>query len=157
MRFFNLHDHTFNSLTFLLCPLQNLQFCSNFIWVTKRAKNKSRLFKETTWVMPLKPPIHHLHVTDSPVIPIICRLVFHASSMYTSFLAVHCISSFLLVRAVDQKRRQLTVRFYSRWYIIRTGVGVLAKKIKLTTVKPVLMTTFLKQPPVLNDHAVVLP
>ena len=25
------------------------------------------------------------------------------------------------------------------------------------TVKPVLMTTFLKQPPVLNDHVVVLP
>ena len=32
-----------------------------------------------------------------------------------------------------------------------------ALKYKFNTVKPVLTTTFLKRPPVLNDHAVVLP
>ena len=157
MWFFNLHDRTFDSLLFCYALSKIYSFAVILYELLKGQRiNHSFLRKLLEWCH-CKPLIHHLYITDSPVIPIICRLVFRASSMYTSFLAVHCISSFLLVRAVDQKRRQLTVRFYSRWYIMRTGVGVLARKIKLTSVKSVLMTIFLKRPHVLNDHAVVLP
>ena len=42
---------------------------------------------------------------------------------YSTFMG-----SFLLVRAVDQQQKQLAVRFYSRWYIIRSAVGILAMK-----------------------------
>ena len=41
---------------------------------------------------------------------------------YSTFMG-----SFLLVRAVDQQQKQLAVRFYSRWYIMRSGVGILAR------------------------------
>ena len=75
--------------------------------------------------------IHHLYATDSPIILIIYRMVFCALPVYNSPLVVHCMSSFLSVRPVDQQRRQLTVRFYSRCYIIRRGVGVLVRKIRL--------------------------
>ena len=37
----------------------------------------------------------------------------------------------LSVRPVDQQRRQLAVRFYSRWYYVRSGVGVSARRIRL--------------------------
>ena len=33
--------------------------------------------------------------------------------------------------AVNQRRRHLSTRFYSRWYNLRSGVGALARKIKL--------------------------
>ena len=42
-------------------------------------------------------------------------------------LTVHCMGSFLLVRAVDQQRKQLAVRFCSRWYIMRSGIVILAR------------------------------
>ena len=35
------------------------------------------------------------------------------------------------VRPVDQQRRQLTVRFYSKWYCAISGVDVLAKRLRL--------------------------
>ena len=34
------------------------------------------------------------------------------------------------VRPVDQQRRQLAVSFYSRWYYVRSGVGVSARRIR---------------------------
>ena len=36
--------------------------------------------------------------------------------------------SFLVI-PVDQQRRHLAVRFYSRWYYVRSGVGVSARRI----------------------------
>ena len=50
-----------------------------------------------------------------------------ATKLKFSMLTVHCMGSFLLVRAVDQQQKQLAVRFYSRWYIMRSGVGILAR------------------------------
>ena len=64
---------------------------------------------------------------------------FHASLASTSTLTVHCMGSFLLVRPVDKRQKQLEVRFYSSWYIMRTGVGTLAREIRLamtSMVKP---------------------
>ena len=58
-------------------------------------------------------------------------MVFRASLVYTSALTVHCMGNFRLVRQMDQQRRERAVRFYSRWYIMSSGVGVLARKIKL--------------------------
>ena len=46
-------------------------------------------------------------------------------------LIVHCIGSFLSVRPVDEGQKQLAARFYSRWYIARSGVGILARQIRL--------------------------
>ena len=37
----------------------------------------------------------------------------------------------LLARPVDQQRRQLAVRFYSKWYCATSEVDVLAKRFKL--------------------------
>ena len=45
-------------------------------------------------------------------------------------LTVHCIGSFLSVRRLDQWRRQLAVRFYSRCCIMRSGVYV-SRQIRL--------------------------
>ena len=36
-----------------------------------------------------------------------------------------------LSRPVDQQQRQMTVRFYSKWYCAMSGVNVLAKILKL--------------------------
>ena len=68
---------------------------------------------------------------DSLVSAIILRLGSHASSVETSILIVDCMGSFLSVRAVDQQRKQLLVEFYSRWYVMRSGVGVSARQIRL--------------------------
>ena len=35
------------------------------------------------------------------------------------------------VRPVEQQRRQLTVRFYSKWYCAMSGVNVLARRFGL--------------------------
>ena len=48
-------------------------------------------------------------------------------------LIVDCMGSFLSVRTVDQQRKQLLVRFYSRWYIMRSEVGVLTRQMRLAT------------------------
>ena len=37
----------------------------------------------------------------------------------------------LSVRPVDQQRRQLAVRFYSKWYCATSGVDVLARRFRL--------------------------
>ena len=55
------------------------------------------------------------------------------SSAYTSALTQHCMGISLSVRPVDQQRRQLAVRFYSRWYYVRSGVGVSARRIRSAT------------------------
>ena len=49
----------------------------------------------------------------------------------TSTLLVHCLGNFLSVRPVDERRRHLEVIFYSRCCIMGSGVGVLARKIRL--------------------------
>ena len=46
---------------------------------------------------------------------------------------------YLTVTPVNQPRRQLGgVRFYSKWYYIRPGVGILARKYGLTLNLPAL-------------------
>ena len=35
-------------------------------------------------------------------------------------LIVYSVGSFLLVRPMDQQQKQLAVRFYSRWYEVRS-------------------------------------
>ena len=40
---------------------------------------------------------------------------------------------FLSVRPVDQQRRQLAVRFYSKWYYATSGVDVLARRLRLAS------------------------
>ena len=42
------------------------------------------------------------------------------------YIALHISLS---LRPVDQQRRQLAVRFYSRWYYVRSGVGESARGI----------------------------
>ena len=37
----------------------------------------------------------------------------------------------LSVRPVDQQRRQLAVRFYSKWYCAMSGVDILARRFRL--------------------------
>ena len=37
----------------------------------------------------------------------------------------------LSVRPVDQQRRQLAVRFYSKWYFAMSGVDILARRFRL--------------------------
>ena len=41
------------------------------------------------------------------------------------------MGTFPSVGAVDQQRKQLALRFYSRWYIMNSGVGILARQIRL--------------------------
>ena len=69
-------------------------------------------------------------------------MVFRASSVHTSALTVHCIGSFFSVSPVDQRRRQLVVRLYSRLYILRSGVPVLARKIRLAMMIMMMMNYF---------------
>ena len=38
----------------------------------------------------------------------------------------------LSVRPVNQQRRQLTVRFYSKWYCATSGIDVLARRFRLS-------------------------
>ena len=40
---------------------------------------------------------------------------------------------YLSVRPVDQQRRQLAVRFYSKWYCVTSGVNVLARRFRLAS------------------------
>ena len=54
-------------------------------------------------------------------------LFFCALSTYTSARVSYCMSRYLLVTPVDQLRRQLGVRCYSKWYYIWPGVDVLAR------------------------------
>ena len=51
--------------------------------------------------------------------------------LYTSMLLVYCLGNFLLVRPVDQQRRQLEVTFYFRWCIMGSGVGLIARDSRL--------------------------
>ena len=48
-----------------------------------------------------------------------------------------CMGNFLLVRPVDKWRKQLAVKFYSSWYIMRSGVGILARQIRLAMARVV--------------------
>ena len=50
---------------------------------------------------------------------------------YSVYIAVGSFWVVFSVRAVDQQQKQLAVRFYSRWYIMRSGVGILATQIRL--------------------------
>ena len=56
-----------------------------------------------------------------PVSAIFCRNDFPYFSRLTP--------PYLYSIAVDQQRRQLALRFYSRWYYVRTGVGVSARRL----------------------------
>ena len=58
-------------------------------------------------------------------------LSFSALLAYTSTLLIHFQGNFFAVRLVDQWKRQMEIKFYSRWCIMGSGVGILAKKITL--------------------------
>ena len=62
------------------------------------------------------------------------ELDFHVLLAYTSAILVHCLGNFLLLRPVDQQRRQLELMFYSRCCIMGSGVGVLARRIRVAMV-----------------------
>ena len=53
--------------------------------------------------------------------------------VYISVLARYCMGISLLVRPVDQQRRQLAERFYSMWYCETSGVDVLARRSRLAS------------------------
>ena len=80
------------------------------------------------FTIPLRKLLEWQHPPASPIISRLGFLCFVGVHIHHS---VHCMSSFLSVRPVDQWWRQLAVRFYSKWYIIRSGVCVLARKIRL--------------------------
>ena len=42
--------------------------------------------------------------------------------LYISVLLYYCMGISLLIRPVDQQRRQLAVRFFSKWYCAKSGV-----------------------------------
>ena len=54
-----------------------------------------------------------------------------ALHMYISALILYCMGISVSVRPVDQQRRQLAVRFYSKWYFARSGIDVLARRFRL--------------------------
>ena len=45
----------------------------------------------------------------------------------------------LSVRTVDQQRRQLAVRFYSKWYCATSGADVLARRFRLVSNRYVVL------------------
>ena len=57
--------------------------------------------------------------------------LFMHLSAYIFLLVEYCMGFSLLVRLVDQQRRQLAVRFYSNWYCAMAGVNVLATRFML--------------------------
>ena len=108
-----------------MCHVLREQFCCSCMY-TKTARNKSQLFKETTWVVKL------LHCWSA------CKfsewyadLIFSDLLAYISVLLIHFLCNFPSVRLVDQQRRQMEKIFYSWCCIIGSGVDILAKKIRL--------------------------
>ena len=59
-------------------------------------------------------------------------LGFCASLACTSALAINCMASSLSARPMDQRQRQMALRFYSMWYFIRSEVSASARGIKST-------------------------
>ena len=66
-----------------------------------------------------------------PVSAIICWPDFPCFNRYTPlhFYSIAWVFPSLSVRPVDQQRRQLAVRFYPRWWYVRSRVGVSAGRI----------------------------
>ena len=58
-------------------------------------------------------------------------LISEHYAVYISAFVLYCMSISLSVRPVDQERRQLAVRFYSKWYFTRSGVDVLTRRFRL--------------------------
>ena len=87
-------------------------------------RNKSQLFKETAWVITLT---SHRSACNCNNMQISVSVLYQ----HTAPDLVPYMGSFLSVTPVDQKQRQLAVRFYCRWCIMRSGVSVLASKIRL--------------------------
>ena len=52
---------------------------------------------------------------------------------YISVIVEYCIGIYLLVRPVDQQRRQLAVRFQAEWYCATSEVDVLARGFRLAS------------------------
>ena len=72
-----------------------------------------------------------MYITDPNVVVIICRLGFRASWAYASRLILHCMGSFLL----GKTGRPTTKASGSE--IMRSGVGTLARQIRLVVTKVV--------------------
>ena len=92
---------------------------------TEMKRNKSQQFKETTWMI----------TTVSYWSTCKCN---NMQTWFTCFFGIHLYAystfawaGFVLVRPVDQQRQQLAVRFYAKWYFVRSGVGILARQIRL--------------------------
>ena len=58
------------------------------------------------------------------------------STACTLILEFYCMCTKLIVKPPDQRRRQVEVSLYSKWYFLRPEVGVLAKSFKLTFNRP---------------------
>ena len=67
-----------------------------------------------------------------------CRLepLCSFSTACTLILEFYCMGTKLIVKPPDQRRRQVEVSLYSKWYFLRPEVGVLAKSFKLTFNRP---------------------
>ena len=88
-------------------------------------RNKSQQFKETTWMITT---VSHWSTCK-------CN---NKQAWFTCFFGIHLYAYstfawavFVLVRQMDQQRQQLAVRFYAKWYFVRSGVGILARQIRL--------------------------
>ena len=107
-----------------MCHVLWGQFCCSCMY-TKTARKESQVLKESTWVVKL----------------LCCWSACKCYDMETWFsvfcqhipptLLIYFLGNFSLVKPVDQQRRQLEVVFYSRCYIMGSGVGILARKISL--------------------------
>ena len=86
-------------------------------------RNELKLFKETTWVTNLAYPNCKSNAMQYYTI-LLHHILLH--------LQLYSMGSFPLVRQVHHWQRQPAVNLYYRWCIMRSGVGVLARKIKFT-------------------------
>ena len=68
-----------------------------------------------------------------PVSAIIADLTLRAIVDIHLRTCKYCMDISLSVRPVDQQRRQLAVRFYSKWYCAASGVDVLARRSRLVS------------------------
>ena len=111
------------TISIWMCHALWEHFCC-FCMYTKTASNNSQLLKETTSVVKFT-------LLICLQVQWYADLSFSTLSAYISMLLVHFLGNFPSVRLVDQWKRQMEMIFYSRCYIMESGVGILARKIML--------------------------
>ena len=113
------------TISIWMCHVLWWQFCCSRMY-TKTARNRSQLFKKTTWVIKLLCCLSACKCNDMQT-----DLIFRALLAYTSTILIHFLGNCVSVRLVDQQRRQMEVTFHSRCCIMGSGVGILTRKIRL--------------------------